>query len=86
MSFVDNDRKVQMGCCHFVHHMPKSFLLQGAILSTPDINYEGFGFMLAFGDLVWVPFIFSIQARFLAQHPYVMSLWCGVLVFLFHCK
>ena len=27
-----------------------------AILSTMDITTDGFGFMLAFGDLAWVPF------------------------------
>jgi Delta14-sterol reductase len=36
-----------------------------AILSTMDITTDGFGFMLAFGDLTWVPFIYSLQVRFL---------------------
>lgn len=39
-----------------------------AILSTMDIITDGFGFMLAFGDLVWVPFIYSLQARYLSVH------------------
>jgi hypothetical protein len=56
------------------------------MLSTPDITYEGFGFMLAFGDLVWVPFIFSIQSRFLAEHPHKISLWLAVLVFVLNSK
>merc|ERR1712087_929797 len=30
--------------------------LEPAILTTMDITTDGFGFMLAFGDLVWVPF------------------------------
>lgn len=34
-----------------------------------DITTDGFGFMLAFGDLVWVPFTYSYQAYFLALHP-----------------
>lgn len=40
-----------------------------AILTTMDITTDGFGFMLAFGDLVWLPFIYSLQARYLAVHP-----------------
>ncbi|GAB7353031.1 hypothetical protein MBLNU459_g3587t1 [Dothideomycetes sp. NU459] len=40
-----------------------------AILTTMDIVTDGFGFMLAFGDLAWLPFIYSIQARYLSIHP-----------------
>lgn len=38
-----------------------------AILTTMDITTDGFGFMLSFGDLCWVPFTFATQARFLAE-------------------
>jgi len=37
-----------------------------AILTTMDITTDGFGFMLVFGDLAWVPFTYSLQARYLA--------------------
>jgi delta14-sterol reductase len=30
-----------------------------------DIISDGFGFMLAVGDLFWVPFVYSLQARYL---------------------
>ncbi|THH20554.1 hypothetical protein EW146_g838 [Bondarzewia mesenterica] len=40
-----------------------------AILTTMDIVSDGFGFMLSVGDLLWVPFIYSLQARYLAFHP-----------------
>ncbi len=30
-----------------------------------DITTDGFGFMLAAGDLAWVPFTYSLQARYL---------------------
>lgn len=43
--------------------------MEPAILTTLDILNDGFGFMLAFGDLVWVPFIYSLQARYLSIHP-----------------
>lgn len=34
-----------------------------------DITTDGFGYMLSFGDLVWVPFVYGLQARYLAFHP-----------------
>ena len=43
--------------------------MEEAILSTMDITTDGFGFMLAFGDLVWLPFVYSWQARYLAVYP-----------------
>lgn len=30
-----------------------------------DITTDGFGFMLSVGDLTWVPFVYSLQARYL---------------------
>nr|XP_051677384.1 delta(14)-sterol reductase LBR [Oryctolagus cuniculus]XP_051677385.1 delta(14)-sterol reductase LBR [Oryctolagus cuniculus] len=44
-----------------------------AVLTTMDILRDGFGFMLAFGDLVWVPFIYSFQAFYLVHHPNEVS-------------
>ena len=38
-------------------------LTEQAILTTMDITTDGFGYMLAFGDLAWVPFTYSLQAR-----------------------
>ncbi|ERF72639.1 Delta(14)-sterol reductase [Endocarpon pusillum Z07020] len=43
--------------------------MEPAILTTIDVTTDGFGFMLSFGDLVWLPFIYSLQARYLAVHP-----------------
>ena len=34
-----------------------------------DIIEEGFGFMLAFGDISWVPVLYSLQARYLVDNP-----------------
>lgn len=39
-----------------------------------DITHDGFGFMLAFGDLAWVPFTYSLQAQFLLYHPQPLEL------------
>ncbi|KAG2485661.1 hypothetical protein HYH03_015633 [Edaphochlamys debaryana] len=40
-----------------------------SILTTMDITTDGFGFMLAFGDLAWVPFTFTSCARYLVDRP-----------------
>ena len=42
-----------------------------SLLTTMDIATEGFGFMLSFGNLAWVPFTYSLQARYLVDHPQV---------------
>jgi len=39
-----------------------------------DLMHDGFGFMLAFGDLVWVPFTYTLQAYYLVGHPNQLSL------------
>lgn len=43
--------------------------MERAILTTIDIIADGFGMMLSFGDLVWVPFTYSIQTRYLSVYP-----------------
>ena len=47
---------------------------QSAIFTTMDVTTDGFGYMLSFGDLAWVPFTYSLQARYLAFHPTELSL------------
>ncbi|KAF2172323.1 hypothetical protein M409DRAFT_50042 [Zasmidium cellare ATCC 36951] len=47
--------------------------MEPAILTTIDLTTDGFGFMLSFGDLVWVPFIYSTQARYLSVHPVTLG-------------
>ncbi|XP_061608697.1 delta(14)-sterol reductase TM7SF2 isoform X3 [Phyllopteryx taeniolatus] len=44
-----------------------------AVLTTMDIVRDGFGFMLVFGDLTWVPFTYGLQAAFLVEHPQALS-------------
>lgn len=51
------------------------------MLTQMDITTDGFGYMLSFGDLVWVPFTYGIQARFLAFHPVDLGLpACAAIV------
>lgn len=43
------------------------------ILTTMDIATDGFGWMLSYGDLAWVPFVYTLQTRYLVDHPVSMS-------------
>jgi steroid 5-alpha reductase family enzyme len=49
------------------------FFHEEAILTTWDIKHEKFGWMLAWGDLVWVPFTYTIQAYYLVDHLHALS-------------
>jgi Delta14-sterol reductase len=50
-----------------------AYYMESAMLTTIDVTTDGFGFMLALGDLVWVPFTYSLQARYLAVYPLVLG-------------
>lgn len=54
-------------------YVADSVFCEDCLLSTIDIIQDGFGYMLAFGDLGWVPFTYSLQARFLADVPQKLS-------------
>jgi len=56
-----------MVCCFQGLYVWDALFQERAILTTMDITTDGFGFMLAFGDLAWVPFTYSLQARYLAD-------------------
>ncbi|KAG5192324.1 ergosterol biosynthesis ERG4/ERG24 [Tribonema minus] len=58
---------------------------ESSILTTMDITSDGFGFMLAFGDLAWVPFIYSFQARYLVDHDPELPWWSYLLLLVLHC-
>lgn len=49
------------------------FFNEDAIVTTWDIKHERFGWMLAWGNLVWVPFVYTIQAHYLVSHPHDLS-------------
>jgi len=52
-----------------------------AIMTQIDIIRDGFGFMLSFGDLVWVPFTYTLQARYLAVYPVKLGLFGCLSIF-----
>jgi len=51
------------------YYVLDSAMSERAILTTMDITTDGFGLMLCFGDLAWLPFTYSLQAAYLATNP-----------------
>lgn len=49
-----------------------------------DITTDGFGFMLVFGDLAWVPFVYSLQSRYLVYFSPDISPAGLAFIFLLH--
>lgn len=43
-------------------------------LKTIDICHDHFGWMLAWGDLVWLPYMYTLQGLFLVIHPVNLSI------------
>ncbi|KAF5618382.1 delta14-sterol reductase [Fusarium sp. NRRL 52700] len=39
------------------------------LLGMMDITQDGLGFMLTWGNMVWVPFLYSTQCRYLSVYP-----------------
>ncbi|KAL2826881.1 ergosterol biosynthesis ERG4/ERG24 [Aspergillus cavernicola] len=48
--------------------------MEPALLTTMDVIMDGFGYMLSFGDLAWVPLIYNFQTRYLAIFPNQLGL------------
>ncbi|KAK5988089.1 Delta(14)-sterol reductase [Cladobotryum mycophilum] len=58
----------------FITTVQAYYVLEGqysesGILGMMDIVTDGLGFMLSFGDIVWVPFIYTTQTRYLSVYP-----------------
>jgi protein-S-isoprenylcysteine O-methyltransferase Ste14 len=51
------------------------FIHEEAILTTWDIKHEKFGWMLCWGDLVWLPFTYTLQAQYLLNHTHDLPGW-----------
>jgi len=51
------------------------FIHEEAVLTTWDIKHEKFGWMLCWGDLVWLPFTYTLQAQYLVNHTHDLPAW-----------
>ncbi len=54
----------------FTHYVKEEFML-----STWDVTSENFGFMLVWGDLVYVPFLYSLPCWWLVDHEVPFETW-----------
>ncbi|KAH8597266.1 ergosterol biosynthesis ERG4/ERG24 [Bisporella sp. PMI_857] len=68
----------------FVTAVQSYYVLEGqyneaGILGMMDITTDGLGFMLTFGDIVWVPFLYSTQCRYLSVFPVQLG-WLNVAI------
>lgn len=57
------------------------FWYESWYLKTIDIAHEHFGFYLAWGDCVWLPFMYTLQGCYLAHHPIVLRPFVATLIF-----
>jgi Delta14-sterol reductase len=71
-------------CAFQLLYVADYFVNEEAILTTWDIRHEPLGFMLCWGSLVWVPFMFSLQALYLVAHPVDLSLAAVIGLVLFN--
>lgn len=62
-------------CAFHFWYVADYFWHEEAILTTWDIKHEKFGWMLCWGDLVWVPFMYTIQAYYLVEHTHDLTWW-----------
>uniref|UniRef100_A0A8C8MD75 Delta(14)-sterol reductase LBR n=1 Tax=Oncorhynchus tshawytscha TaxID=74940 RepID=A0A8C8MD75_ONCTS len=60
--------------CFHLFYVLDAYWHEEAVLGYMDTTHAGFGFMLVFGDLMWVPFTFSLQSYYLVYHPSHLSL------------
>ncbi|XP_067831118.1 delta(14)-sterol reductase LBR-like isoform X4 [Heptranchias perlo] len=44
-------------------------LLQESVVFTKEITSDMFGYIMTFGEIVWIPFTSSLQAIYLLHHP-----------------
>jgi Delta14-sterol reductase len=69
-------------CAFHFWYVADYYLHEEAILTTWDIKHENFGWMLCWGDLVWVPFTYTVQAFYLVEHTHDLPWWAAIGVVL----
>ena len=56
------------------------FVNEDWYLRTIDIAHDHFGFYLAWGDSVWLPFMYTLQSCYLLYNPTILSWWAVTFV------
>ena len=81
LSLLLSSAPMALVCLFHAAYVADALWHERAILTTMDITTDGFGFMLAFGDLAWVPFTYSLQARYLVDYPSELG-WTSIFFIL----
>ncbi|GJD08175.1 Delta(14)-sterol reductase [Galdieria sulphuraria] len=63
-----------------IYPAPEYFSSDVKMTTTWDIIAEHFGLMLIWGDIVFIPFVFSIQCRYLVDNFLPMKFWEWILI------
>lgn len=68
----------------FITAVQSYYILEGqyseeGILGMMDTTTDGLGFMLSFGDIFWVPFLYLTQCRYLSTYPVQLG-WVSLLI------
>lgn len=56
------------------------FKYENWYLRTIDMAHDHFGFYFAWGDTVWLPFMYTLQSHFLVRNPVDLPWWYAALV------
>lgn len=59
---------IAVNLIHFVYVLDL-FINESWYTRTIDIQHDHFGFYLAWGDMVWLPFCYTLQAQYLSVRP-----------------
>lgn len=62
-----------------MYYVVDAIYYESGLVSVIDTTVDGFGFMLVFGDILFLPMIYSLQTRFLADHPVELS-WLAIIL------
>lgn len=73
-------KEMALVCVFQLWYVADFYWFEDAMLSTWDINYENYGFMLAFGFIVWMPFNFSLQTQYLVYNDPNLPIWALPLI------
>ncbi len=63
-------------------YVAKFFIWEKGYLRSMDIAHDRAGFYICWGVLVWLPFIYTSPALYLVHHPYQLSPFVAIAIFL----
>lgn len=67
-------------CAFQIYYVVEGTFYEEGLVSMMDTTVDGLGFMLVFGDISLVPFTYTLQTRYLADHPVYLGLWRSLAI------